>query len=105
MNLDKSPVLCMIVTMKSSKRIYDYNGYFRLRGEGLLKEAGDIPLHRACRRAGVSYPTIHRYINGEDVNGVSLPILYNFLTLGLGLSPSQLAEKKLGEIFDLITFD
>lgn len=47
----------------------------------------------------ISYPTVVKYAEADDVDMFSGPVLYAMLSVGLGLSDSEIAELKLGDLF------
>jgi hypothetical protein len=81
-------------------------GVFRLKGSTIganAKRKGVENPHQVSMRSGVSYPTVHRYIETpEKVEAISLRALYGVLVDGIGMSPSEIAEMKLGDLFELV---
>ena len=81
-------------------------GVFRLKGAHLMslaKERGVDNPHRVSMKSGVSYPTIHRYVEKpEEVEAISLKALYGFLIDGVGMSPEEVEGMRFGEIFDAV---
>ncbi len=80
-------------------------GTFRLKGSKLMdlsRERGNAKNpHQVAMRSGVSYPTIHRYIEkSEEVEAVLLRALWGFLVDGIGLSPEDVASMDFGDIFE-----
>ena len=81
-------------------------GVFRLKGSTILeasKRKGIENIHQISMRGGVSYPTVHRYIETpKKVESISLRALYGVLVDGAGMTPSEIAEMKLGDLFELV---
>lgn len=83
------------------------SGSFRLNrrffDEGNLK----INKHRLSQREAVSYPTIHRYVYREelgdeyDIRTFSGDVLYAILVTGMGYSPEEAANLRLGDVFEI----
>mgnify|MGYP003382697649 FL=1 len=49
----------------------------------------------------VSYPTVLKYVQAENVDTFSGPVLYTLLSVGLGLSDAEIADMRLGDLFDV----
>jgi hypothetical protein len=81
-------------------------GVFRLKGSMILeagKRKGIENIHQVSMRSGVSYPTAYRYIEKpEKVEAVSLRALYGVLVDGIGMSPEEIANMRLGDLFELV---
>lgn len=58
-----------------------------------------VSRHKLSQIGQVSYPTVLKYAEAEDVDMFSGPVLYAMLSVGLGLSDSEIAELKLGDLF------
>ncbi len=51
----------------------------------------------------VSYGTIRRWVNEPDkVTRLDLPVLASFLLDGLGMTPEQIGELRLKDVFELV---
>lgn len=57
---------------------------------------------QVTNRGGGSYPTVHRLATGTPANQnrVDLDALERFLIAGLKMDPSELAEMKIGDLFE-----
>jgi hypothetical protein len=80
-------------------------GSFRLRGHFLLQEAqkrGVDNLHQLHLRSGVSWQTTHKYVTNKEIASVDLTVLADLLTDGVGLTPEEIANLRLGDIFEFV---
>ncbi len=81
------------------------SGSFRLNAcffdENKLKEKGTNP-HRLSLNERVSRPTILKYLRNEDVRNFSGDVLYAILVNGFGLSPDEIEDLRIGDVFELI---
>jgi hypothetical protein len=73
----------------------------RLKSKELLDAySGDKSLYRIAKDGCVNYTTLHRWLDKpEDVQGISLDVLYGFL-IGLGLSAESIRAMPLGDIVE-----
>ncbi len=72
-----------------------------LRGDKLLEmgEGARNP-HQLSLQAGVSYTTVARYVErSESVQSLDLKVLPTLVIRGLKVSPQQLLEMKIGDLF------
>lgn len=83
------------------------NGSFRLKGRDLYAEGyrrrrfNDVKT--AARITGMSRPTLSNWINNpETVSRLDLNGLTNLLVDGLGITPEEALQMKLGDIFQFI---
>lgn len=78
------------------------SGFLRLKGRELLEEH-DVSMYRMRESGAASYPTIHKYMTAPDeVHHISLKVLYGILVDGLGYTPEEAAELRMGDIFDFV---
>lgn len=81
-------------------------GVFRLKGSKLreLSQSRGIEnVHQVSMRSGVSYPTAYRYFEKpEQVESVSLRALYGVLVDGIGLTPAEVSDLRLGDILEQV---
>ena len=82
-------------------------GSFRLKGRDLYAEGfrrrryNDIKT--AAKMTGMSRPTLSNWVNSsETVSRLDLNSFTNLLVDGLGLSPDQALNMKLGDIFEFV---
>lgn len=82
-------------------------GRFRLKGRPILKlgKGVDNP-HQVHLRSQVSWPTITKYLSGEettleDMRSVDLGVLYSLLVDGLGLSEAEALDLRLSDILEV----
>jgi hypothetical protein len=81
------------------------SGTFRLKGSSLLEKAksnGVENMHQLHLQAGVTYQTVHRYINDDGLEKLNLSVLASVLINGVGYTPDELMNLKFGEIFDYV---
>lgn len=77
-------------------------GTLRLKGRELL-EKHKLSMYRLAKDGDISYPTIHRYVTTPDeVQYISLDVLYSVLVNGLGQTPEQAADMRFGDVFDFV---
>ena len=60
-----------------------------------------VSRHKLSQIGQVSYPTVLKYVEAEDVDNFSGPVLYTMLSVGLGLSDDQIADIRLGDLFEV----
>ncbi|MBP8056001.1 MAG: hypothetical protein KA314_09175 [Chloroflexi bacterium] len=81
------------------------SGYLRLKAAELLKEKG-MNLHQASQMGRFSYPTMHRYINyPATVQAMHTRSIVGFLVDALGMTPEEIHNMKLGELFEVVLED
>ena len=72
-------------------------------GEVLLQMAGLPNSHQLSLRARISYPTVDKYINApETTSSISALVMAAILLDGLDLTPDQVLELRLGDVFQLV---
>ena len=77
-------------------------GTVRLKGRELLNRY-DVTMYRVHKDGDLSYNTVQRLVK-DDKKGFNADSLFSFL-IGLGLSMEQIANLRMGEVFDLIPFE
>ena len=84
---------------------FDMAGWrLRLKGQQLLKigKGADNP-HQLHLRSGISYPTVKKYVDEPgEVRAYDSNVLPGILIDGQGLTPDQMLEMRLGDLFELI---
>jgi hypothetical protein len=82
------------------------SGTFRLKGSALQKMAqgrGVPNRHQVSLEAGVSYPTVDKYLRQpETVGSIHLRSLAGILVDAMKMSPEEALELRLGDIFEFI---
>lgn len=84
------------------------NGSFRLNGRFFDEEKLKVNKHQLSQVERVSYPTILRYVtkdgeSGEfDVRNFSGEVLYAIIVGGMGYSPDEAANLRLGDVFEIV---
>ncbi len=84
------------------------SGTFRLKGSSLLekaKENGIENMHQLHLEAGVTYQTVHRYINDENMEKINLRVFADVLFNGVGYTPEELMNMKFGDLFEYVDDD
>jgi hypothetical protein len=72
-------------------------------GQKILEMAGVPNGHQLSLRARVSYPTIDKYVNrAQFAFSVSTEAMAAILLDGIGLSPEQALDLRLGDVFELV---
>ena len=75
---------------------------FILRGSRLLELSGMQNAHQLALRSQVSYPTIDKYVNRPELVGsFDTTVLAEILSRGLGMTPEQISNITLGDLFEL----
>lgn len=72
--------------------------YSRMKAAGRVKNKLTI-----ARRGGGTWPTVHRFTSETDTQAqlVNLAALGRFLVQGLGISPAELRDMRVGELFEI----
>lgn len=60
-----------------------------------------VSRHKLSQIGQVSYPTVLKYVEAEDVDNFSGPVLYTMLSVGLGLTDEQIGNIRLGDLFEV----
>lgn len=72
-------------------------------GKKLLEKSGLDNIHQVTLRARISTFTGYKYFNTpENVKSVDMKVLASILIDGIGLSPKQVLEMKIGDLFELV---
>lgn len=79
------------------------SGRFRLNGRFFDESKLRTNMHRLSLEERVSRPTIVKYLRGEDVDNFSGEVLYAILSGGFGMSPDEIKELKIGDIFEIVS--
>lgn len=85
------------------------SGTFRLKSRFFDENKLRINKHQLSLREQVSYPTVLRYLrqpeheNFEAIENFSGDVLYAILVKGFGLSPDELEDMKLGDLFEVVS--
>lgn len=78
------------------------SGSIRLRGRELL-ERYNISMYRLKENGAASWPTVYKYMaKSDEVENFSADVLYGILIDGIGLTPEQAADLKIGDIFEFV---
>ena len=84
------------------------SGTFRLKGSSLLEKAkknGVENMHQLHLQAGVTYQTVLRYMNNENMEKINLRVFADVMFNGVGLTPDELMNMKFGDLFEYIEDD
>lgn len=60
-----------------------------------------VSRHKLSQIGQVSYPTVLKYVEADDVDNFSGPVLYTMLSVGLGLSDDEIRNIRLGDLFEI----
>lgn len=82
-------------------------GSFRLKGRFFHGDKLRINKHKLSQQEGVSYPTLLRYLNQSDdgaspIQNFSGEVLYAILVEGFGMSPQEIENLRVGDIFEVV---
>lgn len=76
---------------------------FVFKGGKLLNKSGLGNIHQVTLRARISAQTGYKYLQTpENVKSVDMKVLASILIDGIGLSPKQILEMKIGDLFELV---
>lgn len=83
------------------------SGSFRLKSRFFHKGKLQDNMHRLSQREGVSYPTLLRYLNQPEndpieIKNFSGDVLYAILVEGFGMSPDEVEDLRVGDIFEVV---
>jgi len=85
-------------------------GYLRLSKNRFSEKnlTGGLSLNQLSRDADLSYPTILKYINRNgsqdyDIRSFSGEAIFAILTNGMNMSPEEIANLKIGDVFEIVT--
>ena len=79
------------------------SGTFRLNGRFFNEDKLKMNMHRLSLEEKVSRPTIVRYLRDEDIDNFSGEVLFAILTSGFGLSPDEIKELKVSDLFEIVS--
>ena len=75
---------------------------FCLKGQAILEKSGLKNSHQLALRARISAPTASKFIiQPENVKYLDTEVLARMLVDGCGLTPEQILDMRLGDIFEL----
>ena len=79
-------------------------GTLRLLGRSLLKLGkGAKDIQDLSYKSRVTYPTVHRFVNKPDkVKLLDLKVIPNVLLDGLELTPEEMMELRLKDLFEYV---
>lgn len=82
-------------------------GAFRLKGRFFRSDKLKVNKHQLSQREGVSYPTLLRYLDNQDrdadpIKNFSGDVLYALLVEGFGMSPDEVENLRVGDIFEVV---
>lgn len=77
-------------------------GKLVLKGQSLFERSKLANTHQLSLRARISAQTAYKYFNSpEDVHAVDLEILTAILLDGLQMTPEEIMEMRLGDLFEI----
>lgn len=81
-------------------------GAFRLKGRFFHSDKLKVNKHQLSQRENVSYPTLLRYLgqseDSEAIKNFSGEVLYALLVEGFGMSPAEVENLRVGDIFEVV---
>ena len=79
------------------------SGTVRLNGRFWTETNLRMNKHRLSQQGRISYPTVLKYLNTPtDVSMFDGGVIYTILVDGMGYSPEDAAELRLGDVFDFV---
>jgi hypothetical protein len=76
-------------------------GHMRLNGEGILRIGkGAENVHQLALRSQRSYPAVKEYTEQQDKSRIDLDVLASILIDGQGLSPDEMMNLRLSDVFN-----
>lgn len=82
------------------------SGAFRLKSRFFRSDKLRVNKHRLSQQERVSYPTLLRYLDkdedGEPIQNFSGEVLYALLVEGFGMSPDEVENLRVGDIFEVV---
>lgn len=84
------------------------SGAFRLKSRYFHKDKLRINRHQLSQKEGVSYPTLLRYLGqpedeeADPIVNFSGEVLYALLVEGFGMSPIEVENLRVGDIFEVV---
>lgn len=74
-----------------------------LKGEVILKISGFENVHQITLHSMISVQTGYKYLqDSRNVKSLDLKVLASLLMDGAGLTPNQVLEMKIGDLFELV---
>ena len=81
-------------------------GRLRLNGAKLLTIGrGADNVHKLALESKRSYPAVKSYVEDPDKNRIDLDVLGSILVDGQGLTPEQMLNLRLGDVFEYVEID
>ncbi len=75
----------------------------RLNGSKLLNiGCGADNVHKLALKSKRSYPAVKSYVEDPDKNRIDLDVLGSILVDGQGLTPEQILNLRLGDVFECV---
>lgn len=78
------------------------SGKFRLNARFFDENKLQTNMHRLSLVEQISRPTIARYLRERDVDIFSGDVIYAILVTGFGLSPEEIRDMKVGDLFEIV---
>ncbi len=82
------------------------SGTFRLKGADLLRRFHQRQLlnhHQISLQARVTYPTVREWLQDDPpVESLHLPSLFGLLVDGLGMTPREALDLRLGDLLEAV---
>lgn len=84
------------------------SGYVRLNGRFFTEDKLKINKHKLSQTEQVSYPTVLKYLVSpgeepkEEIKNISGDVLYAILVRGMGLTPAEIENMRVGDLFEVV---
>lgn len=78
------------------------SGSVRLNSQFFNNKNLKVNKHQLSQTEKISYPTILRYLSGDEIQMFSGSVLYSILVHGMGLSPDEISELRVGDLFEFV---
>lgn len=80
------------------------SGVVRLNGQFWTDSNLRINKHQLSQQGRISYPTVLKYLNSpSDLSAFDGGVIYTILVDGMGYSPEEAANLRLGDIFEFVS--
>lgn len=78
----------------------------QVKGKALLERSGEENANQFAHKARLATQTAYRYINQPDkVDAFDAGVLARIFINGLGLTPKQALDLRIGDIFEIVEAD
>ncbi len=79
------------------------SGYVRLNSRFFSSDRLKTNKHKLSQTEQVSYPTVLKYLSGDDIRNFSGDVLFALLVAGMGYTIEDAADLRLGDVFEFVS--